>query len=129
MKGVYALIIQVRKNKKVRVGGLGEKNFRKGFYVYVGSGMNNVDKRVARHLSTRKKKHWHVDYLLEEARVVGLKRYYTERDMECFLNKKVGGLSDGVVEGFGCSDCSCDAHLHYFKELGEALNVTDFKIL
>ena len=39
-------------------------SFKKGCYGYMGSALNGLEQRVRRHLSTQKKLHWHVDYLL-----------------------------------------------------------------
>ena len=65
MKGTYCLIINVKKDVKIKIGKvLGEIEFKKGCYLYVGSAMNSLEKRVQRHLSKDKKKHWHIDYLL-----------------------------------------------------------------
>ena len=48
------MIINVRKDIKERIGALGKINFKKGKYVYVGSAQNNLEKRIARHLSKDK---------------------------------------------------------------------------
>ena len=66
MKGCYCLIIHVKKYSKIRIGAkLGYLEFKRGIYVYVGSAMNSLESRLNRHLSSKKKMHWHVDYLLK----------------------------------------------------------------
>jgi Uri superfamily endonuclease len=60
----YCLITQLNKNSTIKVGKLGEIDFKKGYYVYVGSALNSIDSRVWRHLSKEKKLFWHIDYLL-----------------------------------------------------------------
>lgn len=63
-KGVYILIIVVRRDVTVNVGVLGEVCFEKGFYAYVGSAQKDLKKRVERHVKKTKRKFWHIDYLL-----------------------------------------------------------------
>ena len=90
--------------------------FKRGKYVYVGSSQNNVEKRVARHLSKDKKKHWHIDYLLAN-RNVGIEKALhkkAKKDDEC----KIACFLDAIgeqVKGFGCSDCNCKSHLFRLK--------------
>ncbi|RLF60544.1 MAG: GIY-YIG nuclease family protein, partial [Thermoplasmata archaeon] len=69
MKGSYVLIINLKKEKEIEIGRLGRILFNKGYYAYVGSGLNNLEKRVGRHLRKNKKKKWHIDYLLEEGKI------------------------------------------------------------
>ncbi len=114
--GSYLLLINLEETKKVNVGALGCYKFEPGLYFYVGSGMNNLDKRVERHISDDKKKHWHIDYFLEEAEVVAVVKFRTEEDMECELNGLVSEICEETpVEGFGSSDCSCKSHFHRFR--------------
>lgn len=64
--GSYLLLIELDKGRKIQYGALSE-NFRKGYYVYIGSAMRNLKQRVHRHISYKesgKKKHWHIDDLL-----------------------------------------------------------------
>jgi Uri superfamily endonuclease len=68
MKGTYALIIELASDERISVGKLGKINFKKGYYLYVGSGQNSLEARIARHLRKRKKKFWHIDYLLASSR-------------------------------------------------------------
>lgn len=63
MKGCYCLVIKNDETTKIKIGKLGRLDFKKGYYVYVGSAMNRLESRLKRHLSNKKKMHWHVDYL------------------------------------------------------------------
>ena len=65
MKGVYVLLVSVCRQIIVDIGKLGAVTFRKGFYAYVGSDQNNLEKRIARHLRRNKRIFWHIDYLLD----------------------------------------------------------------
>jgi Uri superfamily endonuclease len=112
LKGVYVLVISVPRDTILTVGALGKIRFRKGFYAYVGSAQNNLDKRIGRHLRKNKCKFWHIDYLLDDVTVKVLKVFYKEgRNLEeCSIAKKMGQGSV-LVEGFGSSDCKCKSHL------------------
>ncbi len=113
MKGTYLLFLKLD-DRVVNVGSLGRIKFKSGWYVYVGSGMNSLIGRVARHFRRCKKMRWHIDYLSVLA-----------KDMIAFLipNERVeceiaGELSKRFeyIEGFGCSDCNCKSHLFYVKD-------------
>lgn len=117
MKGTYVLLVKLERPMKTRVGSLGRIDFRRGYYAYVGSGQNSLLKRVGRHMRSEKKKHWHIDYLLDGAEI--LKAVYFESGkVECELAKKMGEQAEGV-KGFGCSDCKCTSHLFYSAERGK----------
>ncbi len=112
MKGVYVLLIRLEKNSKIKTGRLGFVNFRRGFYAYVGSGMNSLEKRIERHLLRRKKKHWHIDSFLGKGKVY--KVIYAESKVrkECEIAKKLSERF-GSVRNFGSSDCRCRSHLFF----------------
>ena len=69
MKGCYCLTIHLNNTKRIKVGKLGNINFKKGYYVYVGSAMNSLESRIKRHLIDEKKLHWHIDYLLKKTKI------------------------------------------------------------
>ena len=117
-EGIYALIIKLSKKQEINIGRLGTFVFPKGYYVYTGSAQNGLEKRINRHLSSEKKLHWHIDYLLCYAKVVKVIRYVGRKD-ECKLNS-VTGKSAGaiqIVKKFGSSDCDCVTHLYYFENI------------
>jgi len=113
--GIYMISIQMEECT-LSVGALGNRTFRKGWYIYTGSAMKNLKSRVSRHLGKRKNKRWHVDYLTAAALKTKDFPIYTEKDLECSLAADVEKISDDRVDGFGCSDCSCPSHLFYFKD-------------
>jgi Uri superfamily endonuclease len=44
MKGCYCLIIKLNNDRTVKIGKkLGKIEFKKGYYVYVGSAMNSLE--------------------------------------------------------------------------------------
>ncbi len=114
MRGVYVLLIQIEKEIEILVGRLGKCKFSPGYYLYVGSGKNHLEKRVERHLRREGKKlFWHIDYLLDNP-LVKVKKVWVGKDIEeCDLAKKIVTRKEfGVpVNGFGSSDCRCKAHL------------------
>jgi Uri superfamily endonuclease len=114
MKGTYVLLLRLGKDQKIRIGSIGSISFRKGSYAYVGSGQASLEKRIGRHFRREKKRHWHIDYLLEKAEAVKA-IYFESGKEECNLAK---GMSENLkgVPKFGCSDCRCDSHLFYSEK-------------
>ncbi|MDZ4172163.1 MAG: GIY-YIG nuclease family protein [Methanobacteriaceae archaeon] len=132
MKGTYCLIIEVCEDVKLKVGRLGQLNLKSGFYVYTGSALNSLGSRIKRHLSSEKKLHWHVDYLLlnKKSKIDDVLFAISEDKIECQIADYISQKGEQIV-GFGCSDCNCNSHLIYFKNSDEAhKNVEDaFKSL
>jgi len=114
MKGVYVLVIEVSESVDLVIGSLGRIRFLRGLYAYVGSAQNGLEKRIERHLSDDKKVFWHIDYLLDCAKVV--KVFYMEepKSFECATAQMLCETAQEVA-GFGCSDCRCGAHLFRIK--------------
>jgi Uri superfamily endonuclease len=122
MRGIYLLHIIVERDQEIAVGALGRVAFPAGAYVYVGSAQGGLEKRTARHRRTRKKRRWHIDYLLS-ARGVSLRDVvYAEagREKECEVARLLAATAR-PVRGFGSSDCGCVSHL--FAPAGRALIV------
>lgn len=112
MKGIYLLHIIVERDREIAVGSLGRIAFPAGAYVYVGSAQNGLEKRIARHRRTRKKRRWHIDYLLS-ARGVHLHGAICAeagREKECEVARRLAAAAR-PVRGFGSSDCACAGHL------------------
>ena len=122
MKGTYCLLIKIEKPSNIKVGKLGLIKFGKGNYVYVGSALNNLEKRINRHLKPRKKKFWHIDYLLENKNVKIKDVFYKKsaKKEECKIAREIAKHSE-PIKNFGSSDCNCESHL--FKINGKNLNV------
>ena len=120
MKGCYCLIIKVEENKNLKIGKKLKVEFKKGYYVYIGSAMNGLESRVKRHLSKSKKLHWHIDYLLKYSQIIEV-IYNIDQKVECELSKELSKRNE-YIQDFGCSDCECDSHLYYFKNRKEAID-------
>jgi Uri superfamily endonuclease len=127
MKGTYILLIQLTKDRVIDIGKLGSIDFKKGWYTYIGSGLNSLESRINRHLKSTKKLHWHIDYFLHEANIKYV--FYKEGLIkeECDVANVFCQFFKSVLD-FGCSDCSCSSHLFYGKktELTKVIADLDF---
>lgn len=119
MKGCYCLVIKLNEDKDLKIGKKLKISFNKGYYVYIGSAMNNLEARVNRHLSKTKKLHWHIDYLLKYAKIEEV-IYNEGTKVECDLSEQLAKKNE-FIRDFGCSDCECESHLYYFKNKKEAI--------
>jgi len=113
--GSYQLRIAVHAQARIPIGAFGVCQFPAGKYVYTGSALNGLEARVARHLRSEKKLHWHIDYLLQHAEVTGVDLFPGSGRRECQLNQSALSLPGAkiIVPGFGSSDCRCVSHLVY----------------
>jgi Uri superfamily endonuclease len=121
LKGSYCLLIHLKQNSQINVGKLGEINFKVGYYVYVGSGLNSLEARIKRHLRDNKRLFWHVDYLLalKDSEIDNVQFVISDDKLECDLASQIS-KNGTTITGFGCSDCECESHLFYFKDLLDA---------
>jgi len=111
------LVIGLDKGSEIKVGSLGKTVFEKGDYAYVGSAMNNLEKRIERHESKEKKIFWHIDYLLSSPNAE-LKKVFvkpSKEKEECKIANRLANAGTPVL-GFGCSDCKCKSHLFKVNE-------------
>jgi Uri superfamily endonuclease len=120
--GCYSLIIDLKREKTIQVGKLGEGLFPVGTYVYTGSATKGLSSRLRRHCSKTKKIHWHIDYLLTlpEAQIRQIILYPPTPGLECRQNKRIAALAGAsvILKNFGASDCKsgCTSHLQYFAK-------------
>ena len=150
-KGTYALVMALKSEAAIVVGrlsrsggrgGESEITFPAGYYVYFGSARCGLSARVSRHLKREKRSHWHIDYLVQSAKVMevwyaleGEEVEWGEqkkevkwrerkevkgaggvRKKECLWSQVARGMPQCqiLIPGFGSSDCRCPAHLVYF---------------
>jgi len=112
-RGVYLLQLRIDKAVDVEVGSLGTIRFEPGDYLYAGSALNGLDRRLRRHFSSEKGRRWHIDYLTCLFRPSMALILPTDRKLECQLNGLISSLAGSEeVKGFGSSDCRCRSHLH-----------------
>ena len=110
-RGSYLLILKVEKAKRVNVGSLGNLFFRKGFYIYVGSAMANLSKRMERHRRLIKRHHWHIDELRRVAEFHACLAIRSSDRLECEVAGAISEIAEWEVPGFGSTDCLCETHL------------------
>jgi Uri superfamily endonuclease len=117
-RGTYCLLMKLKEKRNIKIGRKGVSAFPGGFYCYVGSAMNGLEKRMERHMSREKRLHWHIDWFLRHAEIVDVKRIISDERLECIISRGLEGIADSIpMEGFGSSDCrTCRSHLYYFRE-------------
>ena len=111
--GLYALLLHLGGDRRIRIGRKGVFNFPEGYYVYIGSARPGLGGRLARHRRLRKVLRWHIDYLRRRARWLGAWTTTAEGTSECELAAWFRELpgAESPVPGFGASDCRCGGHL------------------
>jgi len=114
-KGIYIIIMKLDNERKIHTGRLGVLNFPGGYYAYIGSALGGFKSRIRHHLSKSKKLKWHIDYFLNEARVLQIVLCITEKQLECVLAQ---ALNEHLipVPHFGSSDCRCKSHLYFISD-------------
>ena len=119
MKGTYCLLIHFPRETDISVGAMGVRRFPAGAYIYVGSALGGIEQRVGRHKSSKKRRRWHIDYLLEKGEVIAIAAIpSSSKDTECSIAKSLLASEEaepGAI-GFGSSDCGCPSHLVYFGD-------------
>jgi len=137
--GTYALLLRLEGPEEIVVGRLGKFAFPLGYYLYLGSALGGLRNRLARHSRPEKKLRWHIDYLLQRARLIevwsmasgerlvtsarsrpGPNSSYSDwaasACQECLWAEVARNLPGAQVPipRFGSSDCHCPSHLVYF---------------
>ena len=125
--GTYILIIKLDQDHLIHVGRLGVLPFRAGYYLYVGSALNGLRGRLARHLRPEKSLHWHIDYQLQHTRVIAVWYHLGPERYECAWARSLAKMpAIQPFEGpFGASDCSCRTHLF---QSPERLALKEFRV-
>ncbi|BBE31228.1 endonuclease [Tepiditoga spiralis] len=124
--GTYLLLVEIERDIEVKIKRK-EIKIKKGKYLYVGSAMKNLHQRVGRHISFKEgdyKKHWHIDSLLENGKVLfsiiipdGI--YKEEKFSKKFNN------NFNSIKNFGATDLKTDSNLFIIentKKFFEFLN-------
>ena len=115
LKGIYTLLIALHTSTTISIGKLGKILFPAGYYAYVGSALNGLESRIARHLRKEKALHWHIDYFLQKASIEEIIFSVTEKDMEYIIASQLFQKLNPIPH-FGCSDCRCISHLYYRQD-------------
>jgi sugar fermentation stimulation protein A len=123
-RGLYLLVLRLKKGQKIKAGKLPEAYFNSGCYLYVGRAKRGLKKRLNRHLRKDKKLFWHIDYLLRKAEVVDIWIKLNSYD-ECRIVRQIRKFIENSVvpqKKFGASDCRCPSHLLYLPDVDD-LNI------
>lgn len=123
-QGIYALILELRREQVLRIGRLGEQVFEPGIYIYVGSalGPGGLRARLMRHLRTadNKRAHWHIDALTASGRMLEIWWQAAAERMECEWAAAAAMHAYYRPPRFGASDCRCEGHLLQMKDARKA---------
>lgn len=117
-KGLYLLVLKLKKKQKIRAGRLQEAIFKPGIYLYIGRARRGLEGRLKRHLREDKKVFWHIDYLLQKAELTEIWIKHDSID-ECRTALEIKNLvkdSFFPQKNFGSSDCRCPSHLLFLPE-------------
>ena len=109
--GSYLVLLKVHERKTISIGKLGPISFEAGHYIYIGSAMKGLSKRIERHRRLRKRLFWHIDYLRGVAEFHVALPVRSSDNLECEIAKKIRAFAEWEVPGFGASDCACSSHL------------------
>ncbi len=111
--GIYVLTLRLRRRTRVDLPKC--ESLPSGWYAYTGRAMGGLLGRLARHLRTRERKHWHLDALLANGQIKDIQVLPTDEPLECSVAERVRHWRGAEpVPGFGASDCSCGSHLCRF---------------
>lgn len=121
-KGTYALTLYQASRCSLRVGRLGLHEFKRGYYLYIGSafGSGGLAARIRHHVRPPHRPHWHIDYLRSVSRLktvwVICSTVRSNVRLEHPWAAVVERMPDAriPVKGFGSTDCRCRTHLFYF---------------
>jgi len=113
-KGSYLIIGFLKKCLNLKIS---KKyySFESGWYIYVGSAMNSLKKRIERHLMVKKKLKWHIDYLIPHLEMKKSIPIQSSEKIECEISRDLEKISYGFINGFGSSDCKCHSHLYFME--------------
>lgn len=114
-RGSYLIVGYIDKDKEIFVSRFGKKFFQVGYYIYVGSAMGSLSKRLARYYRKNRATHWHIDYLIPHFIHFKTIPIQASELLECSIAKDLRNISD-YINSFGSSDCDCLSHLYYLKD-------------
>lgn len=116
--GTYVLVFGLDTDISASVGSLGEISLDAGYYAYVGSafGPGGLKARTGRHRKMSKHTKWHIDHVRPYLTLHEI-WYAIDEKVECsWANQMVAMSSELPANGFGSSDCRCNAHFFKFAK-------------
>jgi sugar fermentation stimulation protein A len=124
--GTYVLVLRLARRTTLSVGALGDVQFERGYFTYVGSARRGLRPRLSRHISREKRKKWHIDWLTTSPNFEPVAAATTGRvGLECKIARMLSTRADARVKGFGCSDCGCESHLAHFPDASSVYSAID----
>ena len=128
MKGSYVLLITLPEEQEIAINGRQRWFLHRGHYAYIGSAMGGLKPRLRRHLNSRKRLHWHIDYLLQKASINDIIICQSDDRVECTIARTLNSRFDSIP-GFGSSDCRCHSHLFFAACEMKSTVLTSLKLL
>ena len=117
LPGTYVLLMRLARGQSLRVGRLGSRDFRRGWYLYVGSafGPGGVSARCNHHRRISQRPRWHVDYLRQAAPLRAIWFCHAPEPLEHRWARVLSSAPEVSMplSGFGASDCDCPSHLFH----------------
>lgn len=118
--GSYVLILKNNRSQAISVGRLGKITFEAGIYVYAGSAMGGISKRVSRYFKYISNPFWHIDRLIPIFQLLSLWLFPSNIRHECQIARLLSQMKGAkAISGFGSTDCHCPSHLFHFTNLKE----------
>ena len=97
----YILVVRIEALASVSVGKHGDVHFEKGLCVYVGSARKGFEKRITRHMSPKKRLHWHIDYILESPQTEIVDVWFFHENKECETVERLMDSHDFMIAAKG----------------------------
>jgi Uri superfamily endonuclease len=118
VKGLYLLVLRLKKSEHLSVGRLPKTTFLPGIYLYVGRSKKGLAGRIRRHLRKEKKLFWHIDYFLQKAEIDDVWWKANNFDECQVANHITTHLEESSIplKKFGSSDCRCPGHLIFIPD-------------
>jgi len=110
-RGSYLLVLYLRRRRNLSIGRIGKISFPRGYYIYVGSAMKGLERRMERHRHARKRPHWHIDSLRAVAEFCSVLAIRSSVRLECNIARALEGIVQWEIPCFGSTDCGCVTHL------------------
>lgn len=116
--GTYVLLLRLPAGRRLTIGRNLESDLEQGYYMYVGSALSGLRRRLRRYLIGPGRQHWHIDYLLRAAQPSEIWYRVGAERLECVWADRLAQCRDlkPSIPRFGASDCRCSTHLFYAAE-------------
>jgi len=115
-RGSYIMLFFIEQDQIIDMGDYGKRLFQAGYYAFVAYEDNDLKKRIERHKRRRKRCNNQRDFLRTNSKIDMIWPIRASENDCCRINRAVKKLADDVIENFDSLFCSCDSHLHFFRE-------------